>query len=149
MQILNHGTVVTHNQTSSHTLVHGRREYLWGEHRLRFVIENLSVYKWIFLGIVSKNAPAPTGETSYGFSGANNVWLDGACFTGLDDYKSDFEKNDIIELLINCDQRTIRLTNERTRSSHILDVDIANCPFPWKLNVGLFHCPGERIRILS
>ena len=150
--ITNDGTVITHNQTNNYASVRGRREYTFGKHRLRFVIENLSMLKWIFVGIVSKNAPtlatSSIDRTGYGFSGVDNVWCNGDRITGLNGYKSDFETNDTIELVINCDQQMICLINERTQSSHILDVDISYCPFPWKLSVGLFHCPGDRIRIL-
>jgi hypothetical protein len=109
--------------------------------------------KWIFLGILSKSAPAPKspsiGKTSYGFSGGNNVWFDGHFMKRYNGYASDFETNDGIQLLINCDQKKICLTNVRTRSMHILDVDIVKCPFPWKLTIGFYNSPGERIRILS
>jgi len=91
----------------------------------------------------------PTGKTSYGFAGEDGVWCDGRCMTKSNGYKSDFEANDTIELFINCDQRKIRMTNEQTRSTHTLDVDMAKCPFPWKLSVGLLHSAGGRIRILS
>jgi hypothetical protein len=153
IKITNNGTVIIHNQTNSHASVRGKCEYSTGEHRLRFTIENLSQYKWIFLGVVSKTAPAlatgPAGKTSYAFSGQDTIWRDGVNTSEFNGYKSDLEINDTIELLINCDQRKIRLINERTQKTDNLDVDIDKCPFPWKLSVGLFHLPGERIRILK
>jgi hypothetical protein len=147
------GRVATHYQTNRYASVRGRREYSSGEHRFRLVIETLSARKWVFFGVLSKNASAPSvsqpSKTSYGFSGSNQVWCDGANMTGLNNYKSDFETNDTIELLINCDQRTIRLTNERTLSSHVLDVNITKCSFPWKLSVAFYYSSGDRIRLLS
>jgi hypothetical protein len=152
IQITNNGKVITHTQSVSYGSVRGRRDYSCGEHRFRFVIENLSVNKWVFIGVVSKTAALPPtpiiGKTGYGFSGANNVWLDGNNTSGYNGYTSDFETNDTIEFLINCDQRKLRLLNGRTRSTHMLDVDIAKCPFPWKLSVGLYYSPGDRIRIV-
>jgi hypothetical protein len=152
IQITNSGTVITHNQTHKYASVRGRCEYSAGEHRLRFVIENLSQYKWFFLGIVSKSAPVlvteATGKTSYGFAG-QHIWCDGVAMLKSNGYTSDFETNDTIELFINCNQRKLRLINERTQSTHIMDVDITKCPFPWKLNVGFYHIPGECVRILS
>jgi hypothetical protein len=153
IQITNNGTIITHNQTDSYASVRGQRDYSSGEYRLRFLIENLSGNKWVFFGVVSKSAPtSPTssiGKTAYGFSGENNVWHDGVNTNKLNGYTSDFETNDIIELFISCDQRKIRLTNERRRGINTLDVDIAKCSFPWKLSVGLVYSPGECIRILS
>jgi len=153
IQITNNGTVITHSQTSKYASVRGRCEYSVGEHRLRFVIDNMSLHKWLFLGVVSKSAPAlvtgKPGKASYGFAGNNAVWCDGGITERLDGYTSDFETNDTLELFINCDQRKLRLINERTQSTHILDVDIAKCPFPWKLTIGFYYSPGERVRILS
>jgi hypothetical protein len=153
IRITNNGKVITHNQINEYASARGRREYLCGEHCFRFVIENLSKEKWIFLGILSKSAPASKspaiGTTSYGFSGGNNVWFNGRFIKDYNAYKSDFETNDTVELLINCDQRKISLTNVRTQIAHTLDVDIVKCPFPWKLTIGFYNSPGERIRILS
>lgn len=132
--------------------VRGKCEYSSGEHRLRFVIENLSGGKWIFFGIVSKNASAKVSEVAYemscGFSGGDTIWCYGSPMKNYNGYKSDFEINDTIELCINCDQRKIRLTNVRTQRTCILDVNIAKCPFPWKLSVGLYSSPNDRIHIL-
>jgi hypothetical protein len=151
--ITNNSTVVIHNQSGSYASVRGKCEYSTGEHRLRFGIENLSPNKWIFLGVVSKSAPTSNTSTiiagTYGFAGKNNVWRDGSPIKELNGYKSDFEINDTIQLLINCDQGKIRLINERTQKTDHLDVDITKCPFPWKLCVGLHYLSGERIRILK
>jgi CRISPR/Cas system CSM-associated protein Csm2 small subunit len=45
IQITNNSKVITHNQRNMYASVCGRREYSSGEHRLRFVIENLSSWK--------------------------------------------------------------------------------------------------------
>ncbi len=58
-----------------------------------------------------------------------------------------YKKNDILELLIDCDEHQIRLTNERTNGTYILDIDLIKCPFPWQLNV-IIYFSGDRIRLL-
>ncbi|UJR14397.1 hypothetical protein I4U23_001394 [Adineta vaga] len=55
-------------------------------------------------------------------------------------------KNQIIELLIDCDQQTISLINERTRQTQNLNVDLAICPFPWQFCL-IFACANGRIRL--
>jgi hypothetical protein len=56
--------------------------------------------------------------------------------------------NDIVELLINCDRRTIRWTNRRTREVHEFNVDENKCPFPWQLGFCLSYW-DDRVRLLS
>ncbi|CAF4587627.1 unnamed protein product [Rotaria sp. Silwood2] len=151
--ISDNGTVATHNKTSHYASVRGKCEYTSGKHQIRFQIKNFNNERWTFFGILYKHTTASgydsVGKTAYGFSGQDNVWRDGSAKKGFNGYKSEFEINDIIEFIINCDQRTISLTNERTHKTFVLDVDITNCPFPWKLTVGLFFSPGDCICILT
>ncbi|CAF1139266.1 unnamed protein product [Rotaria sordida] len=150
--ISDNGTVVTHNGSYCYASVRGKYEYTSGKHQIRFQIKHLSNKRWIFFGISYRDTPAvgygSIGKTGYGFSGEDNVWYDGSAKQRFNGYTSDFEINDIIELLINCDQRTISLINERTHKTHVLDVDITNCPFPWKMTVGLYFSPGDSVCIL-
>jgi hypothetical protein len=55
--------------------------------------------------------------------------------------------NDIISLILDCDERLIMMINERSKAKHELPVNIDNCPLPWQLHVVL-HEPNSRIRIL-
>ncbi|CAF1187776.1 unnamed protein product [Rotaria sp. Silwood1] len=151
--ISDNGTIATHNTSSCYASVRGKCEYISGKHQIRFQIKHLSNESWAFFGICYKDTTATgcgsIGKTGYGFSGQDNVWHDGSSKKEFNGYKSEFEINDIIELLINCDQRTISLTNQRTHKTHSLDVDITNCPLPWKLTVGLYFSPGDSICILN
>jgi hypothetical protein len=152
INITDHGFEIIHNQTNTYASVCGLKDYSQGEHHLHFQIEYLTS-NWVFFGIRSKDAPLPDypsiGKTAYGWSGSNNVWRDGNRTNKLDNYISDFNINDQINLIINCDQRRINLTNQRTNITYLLNVDINDCPLPWKLSVGLFHSPGERIRLIQ
>jgi len=151
ISIIENGSVIVHNERNIYASVRGLKDYFQGEHHLHFQIEYLT-NNWVFFGIVSKDAPIPDypsiGKTAYGWSGINNVWRNGDRTNKLDGYISDFQINDQIKLIINCDQRKIYLTNERTHNIYNLNIDINDCPLPWKLTIGLFYFPGERIRLL-
>ncbi len=152
IQIEDGGQVIVKKQGSVHQGARGNGEYFSGQHRFRFKIEECNRHKWALFGIVSKDVPLEANsfmsQSSYGWAGLNQVYRNGACSNGFNDYKSDMEKNDIMELLVDCDRRIIRLTNERTQSVYELHIEISNCPFPWQLN---FNLPGgnDRIRILQ
>ncbi|CAF4176950.1 unnamed protein product [Rotaria sordida] len=147
-----YGQVIAHDQMNDHGTARSKNEYSSAQHRFRFKIEHLHTDKWIFFGIVSRDAPMQplsySTPTTYGWGGNNSVYLNGVDQTHSGGYKSDLEINDIIELMIDCDRRTIRWTNQRTKNTHTLDVDTNKCRFPWQLSVGLYYL-GDRFRILS
>ncbi len=153
IQIEDGGQVIVKKQGDHYQGARGSGEYSSGQHRFRFKIEEcINSQRWIFIGIVSKDVTLVTGsygsQSSYGWAGATQVYCNGALSYGFNGYKSDMEKNDVVELLLDCDQRMIRLTNERTRSVYGLPIEISKCPFPWQLNFNLYFV-NDRIRILQ
>ncbi|CAF1071888.1 unnamed protein product [Rotaria sordida] len=152
IRIEDYGQVIAHDQMNDHGTARSKNEYSSAQHQFRFKIEHLHTDKWIFFGIVSRDAPMQplsySTPTTYGWGGNNSVYLNGVDQTHSGGYKSDLEINDIIELMIDCDRRTIRWTNQRTKNTHALDVDTNKCRFPWQLSVGLYYL-GDRVRILS
>lgn len=153
IRIEDDGQLVVHGQWSDHASVRGRNEYSDGQHRFRFKLEQLDSDKWAFFGIVSKQAPLKpisiSTPTAYGLAGQNGICLNGI-YKNADKivYESDIEMNDVVELMMDCDHHLIRLTNERTHSSHELNIDINNCSFPWQILLGLCCSAGDRIRLL-
>ncbi len=151
VQLEDNNQVSVHDQSDSYATVRGKGEYLYGQHRLRLKIEEYHSSKWIFVGITSAEILITDNATNspsiYGWVGPNQVYLNGVYNCGYGGYRSDAQKNDILELLIDCDEHKIRLTNERTNSSYELDVDLIKCPFPWQLNLILYFA-GDRIRLL-
>jgi hypothetical protein len=149
INISENGSIIIHNDTNNYASVRGFKDYYQGEHLLHFQILNLT-NNWIFIGIVSKDSPIPDypsiGKTAYGWSGLNNVWCDGIRTNKFQNYQSDFQINDQIDFIINCDQKFISLINQRNQIKYQLNAD---CPLPWKLSLGLFHSPGESIQIIQ
>jgi hypothetical protein len=52
----------------------------------------------------------------------------------------------MIELVIDCDRRIMRLTNERTCQTQDLNVNLNTCPFPWQFFVTLSNA-NDRVRL--
>ncbi|CAF2897589.1 unnamed protein product [Rotaria sp. Silwood2] len=150
IRIEENGLVIVHGPSQDHAAVRGRCQYSFGQHRFRFKIEKLDTTKWVFFGIKPKDAPmmsdSANTSTAYGWAGGNAVLLNGVVHSNYNGYISDMEMNDIIELIVDCDGKKLRLMNERTHSTHELNVDVTKCSLPWQLNLGLYYS-NDRIRM--
>jgi hypothetical protein len=127
IRIEGNGQVIVKNQSNDYATVRGSGEYTSGQHRFRLKIEMHGSNKWLFIGIISKNIPLQErsykSQSSYGWDGSDGVFSTGVRRSGFNGYRGDTEKNDVVELFVDCDQRMIRLKNKRTRSIHTLAVD--------------------------
>ncbi|CAF1531230.1 unnamed protein product [Rotaria sp. Silwood1] len=152
IRIEENGLVIVHGPSQGHAAVRGRCQYSSGQHRFRFKIETLGASKWVFFGIKPKDAPmipdSANTNTAYGWAGGNAVLLNGAVQSNYNGYTSDMEMNDIFELIVDCDEKKLRLINERTRSTYELNVDVTKCSFPWQLNIGLYYS-NDRVRMID
>jgi hypothetical protein len=150
MKIEDNGQVII-AESGGYSTARCHGAYSSGQHQFRFKIEEMSPSNWILFGIVSKNVPLQessyTTPTTFGWTTHSYVFLNGSGQLGYNGYKSDIIQNDTLELFLDCDRRTIRLTNERTNNTHELDINVAQCPFPWQLHIGLFH-QNDRVRLL-
>ncbi|CAF2996828.1 unnamed protein product, partial [Rotaria sp. Silwood2] len=130
--------------------IRGKRQYSIGIHRIRFKIEQLDAQPWWFLGIISKSTPmqqnSQNSPSAYGWAGHNEVYMNGQCLKNTNGYISEYSKGDIIELILDCDHRLIRMINIRSMKSYETNVDLSQCPFPWMIHLNLFHMQ-TRIRI--
>ncbi|CAF1121161.1 unnamed protein product [Rotaria sordida] len=151
LKIKDNGQVVEHGPSVCHASIRGNGEYSSGQHRFQFKIESYNVNKWIFFGIISPTVKMQSNTwaipSCYGWGGQDCTILNCAMHSGLNGYSCDFQLNDIIELLLDCDNRIIRLTNQRTQRTHMMNVDLVKCPFPWHFYLNLFY-PNDRVRIL-
>ena len=142
------GRVVTvHDGADVYTEVRGYKEYTRGTHTLRFKVEKL--VGWILFGIINQSSPLQihsyNAESCYGwYNGRDFNYAAGQTIEGPG---HDAKDNDTLELIFDCDQRCIRLTNERTKLALQMSVDIEKCPFPWQLHLNLNEA-STRVRIL-
>ncbi|CAF1297945.1 unnamed protein product [Didymodactylos carnosus] len=136
--------------------VYGKRLYSNGSHNIRLKIETMQDNYWLFLGIISASSSLRenvyTTKSAYGWGGTNEsskfVYLEGIENNGTQyGYDGDIRKNDILEIVLNCDQQTIDLFNIRTNKKYEITVDIHRCPFPWKLAISLYYS-GDSVRLI-
>ncbi len=151
IKILDNGQVILHDSTMSDASIRGLHEYSRGKHQLYFRIEYIASNQWIFFGIISKHASfdqqAYLNSSTYGWTGYNNVYINGKSMPVLNGYLSDMKVNDLVELIIDCNNRTIILWHSRQTYKTKLPIDIQTCPFPWQF---LISCRGahDSVRIL-
>ncbi|UJR38771.1 hypothetical protein I4U23_031436 [Adineta vaga] len=130
--------------------IRGKRKYSIGTYRIRLKIEQLDVNPWWFFGIISKStrmqSNSYTSLSAYGWAGHNEVYMYGSCKKNVNGYESDYATGDIIELILECDHRRIRMHNFRSKKSYEIAIDLEHCPFPWMIHLNLFHIQ-TRIKI--
>ena len=143
--------LVIHDTRSEHVEIRGKNEYLWGSHKIRLYIEE-ACGSWMFLGINSKSTPLQKrsyqSKSAYGWSNNNDIWSNGQKYRNQSNDVIEMKKNDIINLILHCDKRSIVMVNERTNKKHELVVNIDHCSFPWQLHINLYE-GNSRVRILS
>jgi len=127
----------------------GSCSYSTGTHRIRFQIKE-QINPYFFIGIVTFSQTDPSSVFSrttsvYGWWPATYVVK-----SGKPQKKSpttNILQGDQITMTLDCDRRQIYFDHHRTNTNLQLSVDIRNCPFPWKLVVGL-GCIGNCIQII-
>ena len=151
VEIVEDGFVAVHNSSINSGEVRGKQEYTSGKHRLRFQIERSSTY--IFIGIISKTTPMMQNSyqslSSYGWISQDHYYA-GGVIRRKGGIFSDYDnlENNIIELIIDVNTQTLHYTNEKTKQSRKLTIDLNKCSLPWQLIVNLSGYE-DRIRLLS
>jgi hypothetical protein len=144
VQISEARKIVTHGPTNDISAARCRREYSRGQHRCRFRIEQLHNSTGFSCGIVSKNTPihsiisTTVNYNAYGSSGIHQR-LNHKVLCSFDEQNFQFKTNCNYEILIDCTQQTIRLTNEQSGRTHMLNINLATCSFPWQFFIALSY----------
>ncbi|CAF2119731.1 unnamed protein product [Rotaria magnacalcarata] len=155
---INEGGLAFQNNTSNNgsllnSQVRCKGEYSGGIHNIRLKIEQYA-NGLMFFGVNSKSAPLNvnnlTVASSYGWTaGANNtVYKSGQALINNNDYVSDYQTNDIVELELDCYRRHIHMRNHRSNKQYELQIELEKCPFPWMFHFG-FSMSGDRLRIVD
>ena len=145
------GQVAVHNSSDDCTEIRGKTEYEKGCHAIYLRIEELS-NSWMLLGINSKSAPLQNDSyqlaSTYGWSNDNFIWEKGQNKFNRSKVRIDIKKDDLICLMLDCDNHIIVMFNTRTLTKHELDVDISAgvCPLPWQIQVILCEA-NSRVRL--
>jgi hypothetical protein len=146
-EIKENGRLVAKDSSADRTEIRGKNEYNSGIHTLHFRVQQLVQSGWIFFGIISKSEPmhnySYNSPSTYGWATRNQIYVNGQDIGGQ---TIEIAQNDIIKLLIDCDQRKVELKNERLNRTMEMPVHIITCPFPWQLHLNLGN--NTRVRIL-
>jgi hypothetical protein len=119
--------------------IFGTRNYSAGIHRIRLRLEKGTTNT--LMGICSQNQP-PTGPSFYDKPTTHGWFTHGSVITngqGSHPGWPQVNENDILELTINCNERSLSILNERSRAQNSMQVNINGAPFPWCVLVLLYH----------
>jgi len=130
--------------------IRGKNEYSSGCHKIRLRIESANNI-YLCLGINSKASPLQSAsysaKSAYVWTSYNQICSGESCQSGGSNPPLEMKKNDIITLILDCDNQKISMINERTNAKHELNVNVNNCPFPWQLHVNMYYVK-ESVRLL-
>ncbi|CAF1451964.1 unnamed protein product [Rotaria sp. Silwood1] len=143
--IENDGLCIKHID-SDHKFIYfrGQKSYINGYHTLKFKIEQSTGSYNTFIGICSSDINLR--QIMYhltvvvGWFNTTEVWQHGRCIrnTKIQGSKNDeIKTNDIIQLIIDCENKQIELFHERTNKKHKVIVDSNQAPLPWKILLAL------------
>ncbi|CAF0828161.1 unnamed protein product [Adineta steineri] len=151
VKIIDNGQIFIHDSTKNDASIRGFNEYSHGEQTLFFRIEHMTSNDWIFFGIISKHASfdqkAYLNSSVHGWTGYNNVYINGKSMPVLNGYLNEMKVHDFVELTIDCDKQTLYLWHSRQSYKNKLPVDIRTCPFPWQFLISC-HNTNDSVRIL-
>lgn len=132
--------------------IRGQNKYSRGRSMIKFKIKESNCPRNLFFGITTTNADLDqrvwSASATVGWSGNNTVWKHGA----LHDVKTisrndEFQMDDTLQLILDCDREQVELYNERTDKRDIQHVDLTQTPFPWHFLIGL-RSDGDRVAIV-
>ncbi|CAF3847925.1 unnamed protein product [Rotaria sp. Silwood1] len=140
----------------------GQREYSAGIHRIRFQLEPVSSglqANRILIGIISSSITAKDqyfdhtpstyawGTSSYEWESESTIVQNGNHHRVSRKKWPGAKTGDILELTIDCDQRTISIENQTGQGKDSMNIDLENSPLPWKFIIIFFTRP-DRVRLL-
>lgn len=151
VKILDHDRMIVHDSSKIEASIRGHNQYSHGTHQLFFRIENMTPNQSMFFGIFSKQSSL--GQRAYlnpsanGWTGYNNVYINGKSQAVLNGYINDMKTNDLVELTLDCTNQTLIFWHSRQTYKIKLPIDVRTCPFPWQF---LLSCRSghDCVRIL-
>ncbi|CAF2980099.1 unnamed protein product [Rotaria sp. Silwood2] len=138
----------------SFSYLRGRFLYSTGCHTIRFRIENCKEPYRIFFGCMSSKTALKEdvfrASDSVGWFGNDQVYENGRCSSNVRKYgykSRNIKINDVLDLIIDCTKKQIRLFHERLKTTCTLSVNDNLAPLPWQFLLALCNL-GDSVRIL-
>jgi hypothetical protein len=156
VKLENEGYLAKHTgSSSSYAYIRGNLLYSQGHHTHRFKLEKCDLPYDIFFGCMSSQTAFEQdvfrSSSTVGWFGNNQVYEHGRCSSNCKKYKYNtylIKINDVLRITFDCDNKQIKLFNERLNTLSTLQVDINKTPYPWRLLMVMFH-KGDCVRILT
>ncbi|CAF0746361.1 unnamed protein product [Adineta ricciae] len=108
-----------------------------------FKLEGYQNSTSILFGIISESAADSEDEnnnpTFFGWGSKDRVYFGDQSQENYDNYRTDFQSDDICVLTIDPDQDKISMKNQRTNAVHELRVNREKCALPWQVCVRLYN----------
>jgi hypothetical protein len=137
------------NGSSGYMTVFGRNLYRSGIHHISFRIENQGRDNFFFGIATSSQGIEPRifdKSTVNGWWTSGNPVVNGRRHENCG--KNILQTGDIAKLTLDCDNSRIQFENYQTKTIVQSCINIAKCPFPWKIAIS-FSRPDDILRITS
>ena len=152
-RLLNNDNAVQHmGSDTDEVFIGGQFNYMSGVYIIRFKLEAYKPPYRIFLGCTTatKNL-SPNIRRAWhliGWEDMDTGYIHGARYNCSDVTAfSSTRENDILKMIIDCNQKQIKLCNERLKVTSTLNVDIGHTPLPWRLVI-ILSSPGDCVRMV-
>ncbi|CAF4524431.1 unnamed protein product [Rotaria sp. Silwood2] len=132
--------------------------YMTGVHRLRLSIDTFDYSSsWAFVGIISEGVRLENTEyqnylnrSSFGWHiGRQSIIYDRQTSTTHNYDGRDIRQGDILKIIIDCNQKTIEIKNERTLNTHLIYINSNHCPLPWLFAVNFNYKNKDSMHLLQ
>jgi hypothetical protein len=134
--------VVIHDDPPERKEIRGKNKYSSGCHKIRLRIEspfNITLLWGINSKATTLRSQSYSSKSAYLWCNNNCTYSNGSSQSNTSNPRIGMNKNDIITLIFDCNNREISTINKRTNTKHELTVNIDNSPFPWQLHVNMNH----------
>jgi hypothetical protein len=125
-----------------------------GIHRLRLSIDKFNTpLSWAFIGIISEGIRIENSNylnrSSFGWHlGRQSIIYDRQTSI-LHNYDGrHIRQGDVLTIVIDCNQKTIEMKNERTLDTHVIYIDSHFCPLPWLFAVNFNYTKNDSMHLL-
>ena len=151
---LDNGHGVQHmGSNTDDVFIGGQFNYMSGTYMIRFKLEVFKTPHRIFLGCTTstKNLTPNIRRAWHliGWEDMDRCYFHGARSNSLEAAAlSSTRQNDILKMIIDCNEKQIKLCNERLNVTSTLRVNIDQTPLPWRLVV-ILSSPGDCVRIVD
>ena len=132
--------------------------YMTGVHRLRLSIDKFnSPSSWAFVGIMSEGNQIENTDnlnylnrSSFGWHlGRQSIIFNRQTSTSYNYDGRNIRSGDILTIIIDCNQNTIEMKNERTLYTHNIYIKSNYCPFPWLFAVNFNYGNKDSMHLLK